>query len=712
VSYHFSVSNFRIPTPSQTTPQHERKSGSRLAIMMLLLLLLLYFFAFATALPFAVQSDDGDIAGSVATSMFVDPGRARVYVTGSTNGFSFAPGTSPYKVHEQCFVAILQLPHRKGDTEPVWIRRFAIGDSELYASACSSIDMTGDFNSTAHFYLGGYTGAKRLDGDYDPQGFVAEMSLFGQMQQKVLLDDNDFEVPLAVMKDYPSGDLIVAVSISDGSLEGDSSFQTRMGQLEREGNSLQIKRIQSMVSPFESDVLPSGTTRTYNVFERTDHLWKRRFQAEQGSVFAAMLRIDEERIVLAKSDTSGQSFLGFVDSRTGSTIREIQVLVPGHPDVTVFGLCLDSSRFSVYVVGKAVATGAATSTVFVSELNTETYEAKWTTTLESFGSTEAWACTVSASKDSVFVSGNAKEGARVLDSESFGGDDILVAKFNVEDGSIVFVRQVGSDQDDTVAHGNSISLDSNGDAIVLGNSKGSLFRQKRSFGEGDASDVVIFSVGGLDGAITGDRDERSQSPAPTTVPTSLQVEDDPDDHGIKNEPKKQKEDPNVSKLAVAAITFACIAVVGILCKVTISKSSLFDDKSITTETIAIRDLTDSNSNEYQELDPIICQGPTLASSDEGSVLTILSSAFKAGAMGRIKRLNDEQLSVVTENLPEQARHARENPSHGSPYYRSDPPTDQESKAYSTDEASSSMLTRWRRLAWPTEVKTTISSNLT
>jgi len=83
-----------------------------------------------------------------------------------------------------------------------------------------------------------------------------------------------------------------------------------------------------------------------------------------------------------------------------------------------------------------------------------------------------------------------------------GGTDIFVASYKTSDGTLNFLRQIGSSKDDTPARGNGgIAVDRIGNAIVVGNTRGSLMRKRDVaeyiFGQGGseaASDVFIMSL--------------------------------------------------------------------------------------------------------------------------------------------------------------------------------------------------------------------------
>ena len=68
------------------------------------------------------------------------------------------------------------------------------------------------------------------------------------------------------------------------------------------------------------------------------------------------------------------------------------------------------------------------------------------------------------------------------DQKSAGRDDIFVAKLSTRDGNLAWMKQVGSNGDDRIANGGGVKVDANGNAVVYGDTNGSLFRTRTSDG--------------------------------------------------------------------------------------------------------------------------------------------------------------------------------------------------------------------------------------
>jgi hypothetical protein len=85
---------------------------------------------------------------------------------------------------------------------------------------------------------------------------------------------------------------------------------------------------------------------------------------------------------------------------------------------------------------------------------------------------------------------------------SYGGDDIFVAKVGASTGALQFVRQFGSEQDDEIAMRGGLTTDTEGNAVVVGNTYGSMYRV-RSQEEASMvrSDVFVATIGAFSGKI-------------------------------------------------------------------------------------------------------------------------------------------------------------------------------------------------------------------
>jgi hypothetical protein len=112
------------------------------------------------------------------------------------------------------------------------------------------------------------------------------------------------------------------------------------------------------------------------------------------------------------------------------------------------------------------------------------------------------ACAVTPDGKSVWLGGTVGAGGVVPDSglsKSLGGKDIVVAKLSTETGDIEFMKQVGSNKDDELALRGGLVTDAYGNAVLVGNTYGSLYRVRNE--KETNSDVFVMTVGVVHGSI-------------------------------------------------------------------------------------------------------------------------------------------------------------------------------------------------------------------
>lgn len=112
------------------------------------------------------------------------------------------------------------------------------------------------------------------------------------------------------------------------------------------------------------------------------------------------------------------------------------------------------------------------------------------------GATEALGCKIIESHpDSMYVAGTVYNGG-LMDStqRSAGGDDVWIAKLSTEDGSLKWIRQIGSAGDDRLARTKGIDVDLNGHAIVYGSTTGEMYRTRESGETYDSTDGTMTDL--------------------------------------------------------------------------------------------------------------------------------------------------------------------------------------------------------------------------
>lgn len=153
---------------------------------------------------------------------------------------------------------------------------------------------------------------------------------------------------------------------------------------------------------------------------------------------------------------------------------------------------------------------------WISKIDIETKAVIWTTQLYAInndytldgGRTEAFGCHVIDQDPSrMYVGGTVYNGG-IMDSSqtSAGDDDVWVAKLSTEDGSLVWIRQIGSSGRDRIAHTNGVEADLNGHAIIFGETNGELYRKRNGEDmlkkDGSSSDIFVATLDKISGQST------------------------------------------------------------------------------------------------------------------------------------------------------------------------------------------------------------------
>lgn len=151
---------------------------------------------------------------------------------------------------------------------------------------------------------------------------------------------------------------------------------------------------------------------------------------------------------------------------------------------------------------------------WVTKVNAEGNYPVWTTQLYAInndftldgGMTEAFGCDViDSSPDEMYVGGTVYAGG-IMDSSqrSAGNDDVWVSKLSTEDGSLKWIKQIGSAGNDRIARTNGIETDINGHAIVYGETTGEMYRKRAGEDilrdDGSSTDLFVTTFDIMTGA--------------------------------------------------------------------------------------------------------------------------------------------------------------------------------------------------------------------
>ncbi len=212
-----------------------------------------------------------------------------------------------------------------------------------------------------------------------------------------------------------------------------------------------------------------------------------------------------------------------------SPIGKILASTPIHQEgyqVTIKGVCHGEHNkvHDLYVVGETTAhldhsmekhylsvnvDGRPSKHAFLTKISFHTFEIIWSRQIGSVNGNDVigYGCAVSKADEMVYMAGTVlnNDSLNILNKDynesydnirakSSGGDDVFVANFDSSDGKTKFVRQFGTSEHDSLARGNGIVVDENGNAIILGNTKGSMMRWRGDgalAADGDPYDVFI-----------------------------------------------------------------------------------------------------------------------------------------------------------------------------------------------------------------------------
>jgi len=117
-------------------------------------------------------------------------------------------------------------------------------------------------------------------------------------------------------------------------------------------------------------------------------------------------------------------------------------------------------------------------------------------------------CYVDNAKSAVYVVGSVMNDAKMtqgnVEMVNQGGDDIWVAKIDVDTGKVFWLTQLGSQGDEKLARHGSIAVNKNGDVVIYGDTNGSLYRGRGANESPDTSDMFIMTLDGNSGAVLDD----------------------------------------------------------------------------------------------------------------------------------------------------------------------------------------------------------------
>ena len=233
----------------------------------------------------------------------------------------------------------------------------------------------------------------------------------------------------------------------------------------------------------------------------------------------------------SSSESTSQETNGFVTAvhpynGNISTVKRIET-VGSVGDVKIWGMCAPKNQDASFIILVGETTGILDAEslssaksirdkgrAFAARLDAETLDFEWIRhfgveipDLDSSIEHEALSsfvsgvdCEVTPDGDHVYIAGQTRKGARLVAGEqtyeSMGGDDIFIAQFEASFGIFQFAKQFGSSQDDWLARGKALGVDSEGNLILVGNTRGSLFQERNNTRVVDAFAMTVSRSNG------------------------------------------------------------------------------------------------------------------------------------------------------------------------------------------------------------------------
>ena len=471
-----------------------------------------------------------DIGPSYAGGMSYDLERNELYITGSTN---HDDGSS--KAKSSCFVGVIQL----SDME---LEEYTVFGTPNTVEACSTIEIS-EHEGFRASVIAGVTEKGGLFNDFannadaiqyafvlDAEGSTSNNLVGGVMDRDVV------QHPMAIKTDSINNQVYV-VSMNSQEAVIDPSYKERedmeypnltTGGYPKYGSSFSV-----VVNRFTfSHVEATGALTETMELEYSKVL---DLENDNGSVFATdIMTIGGENPMLLVVGSTRESqknpamdgFIAKVNPQDGKLVDAVTfVATSDGRDAWITKACEDpNDKNSFYIVGGTM--GVLDETVerseddyavhaFVSKMNISNMSTIWTKQFsisqtasddddKEFGAALALGCNVVAGENLVYVAGVVEHGATIdFDAEpqiSSGSDDIFVVQLNTRNGSIRWLKQVGSSGMDRLARGGGVVSDKFGNAIVFGDTTGHMMYRPQSQDSKTSSDIFVLLLGKVDGA--------------------------------------------------------------------------------------------------------------------------------------------------------------------------------------------------------------------
>lgn len=481
----------------------------------------------------AMQSGP-DVGPSYAGGMVYDAYTNAVYMTGSTYGSFAGPGVVPQQT-SQCFFGVAFLP------KLFWEERSVFGTQDA-PEACNALSLT-NYQGRSEALLVGSTEPGGLltglasRGDAEQYGIILDLSNERGKYELLggsAIDANQVQFPIEILTNEEK---VFVVSMTSGDTKVTADFETvendeypnfTTGGVEKYGSrySILVER-HSITRGEDSNAEVLDTTMTLD--------WRVPFEtADTNAIYVSGMVLADggDTLVIVGSTLSvgGGTDLDGIMAKVGTADGSFFAENDGARSVAYFsslsGLddwilnaCPDPDDVNAfYIVGATQGTfdaavdksaGDPTVHAVVAKIQTDTLAILWSkqfsvsqaSTSSTPGAAMALGCAVIPGRSRIYVAGNV-EGGAVIDNpsdsqKSAGKDDIFVSLLETNDGSVVWMKQVGSNGDDRLARGGCVIADENGNAVIFGDTTGDLFRSTSKDPNPSYSDLflMVFNQG-------------------------------------------------------------------------------------------------------------------------------------------------------------------------------------------------------------------------
>jgi len=482
----------------------------------------------------AIQTDDNGIP-SYAGGMHYDQFTNSVYLTGAT----YASGRNGKDISKtsRCIFAIATLPLFQ------WKQKDSLG-TEKAPEACSSVSLASYKGSSEAIVVGSSESSGLLDNlrtvrRGNQYGMVLDLANREGKYELVggaAVDEEKVQYPIKVITDNDKVFVVSMASMSDElrpeaqKASGKKFPNFTTGGITKFGSQYEILLERHTINRVDDidKVPPKSVTMGLD--------WRKPLQtSDKKTIFVSgMAVIEEGKAMVVVGSTHGPEFGDHFDgimakistndgsfALEGEEARSVAYFssLAGNDD-WIMNICSDpdDDRY-FYITGAtggqmddSVNKGKDDLTVHavVSMIQADTLKIIWTTqfgvthasgTTNRQAASVALGCAKVRGKGHLYVAGDVENGAILNDAktESAGGDDIFVAMLNATNGEKVWIEQAGSSGDDRIARGGGIAVDSNGNAVVYGDTTGD-FHRNRGDDSSHTSDLFLMIFDHDDGA--------------------------------------------------------------------------------------------------------------------------------------------------------------------------------------------------------------------